>query len=372
MLEHGGRLQQAARRFGIPPCDWLDLSTGINPQAYPVPPMPPSVWQRLPEDDDGLAQIAAAYYGTAELLPVAGSQAAIQALPALIDGTRVALLAPMYAEHAHAWRTRALRCCTAAEELDTAADEADVVLLANPNNPTGARFSRTRLLDWHGRLAARGGWLIVDEAFIDADPADSLAAHAGLPQLVVLRSLGKFFGLAGARVGFVLAPAELRERLGERLGPWALSGPARHAARAALADCAWQRATRRDLAAAGARLAGLLRDHLPGSSPSGSALFQWLQHPQAARLHEALARQGILVRLFERPAALRFGLPPDEAGWQRLAAALRTLANDPDPTPDQPSPATPQGTNPCTSASPSAPSALPCCAPPRSAPPSCA
>ena len=323
MLEHGGRLRAAARQYGIALADWMDLSTGINPLAYPVPPLPPEAWQRLPEDDDGLIDAAAAYYGTRELLPVAGSQAAIQALPALIPGERVTLLETTYAEHPQAWRTRRLRRC-AADAVDAAIDDTDVLVLANPNNPTGERFGLARLLDWHARLAARGGWLVVDEAFIDADPAGSLAPHAGRPHLVVLRSLGKFFGLAGARVGFVLAEAALRERLAEQLGPWAISGPARHAARAALADTAWQQAARQALTEAGERLAALLRQHLPGT-PQGTALFQWLPHPQAAALHEALARRAILVRRFDTPASLRFGLPADEAQWRRLAEALHDL-----------------------------------------------
>lgn len=323
MLEHGGRLRRAAQQYGIPLADWLDLSTGINPHAWPVPPVPAAAWHRLPEDDDGLEAAAAAYYGTDQLLPVAGSQPAIQALPALIPGERVTVLAPTYAEHPHAWRGRTLSAVDA-EEIDAALDDTDVLLLVHPNNPSGARFSRDRLLGWQARLAARGGWLVVDEAFIDTEPAESLAAAAGGENLVVLRSLGKFFGLAGARVGFVLAPAALRERLADLLGPWALSGPARHVARAALADRAWQDTMRERLQDEAARLAALLRNSGLGE-PAGSALFQWVRHPDAPAVQDRLARAGILVRRFDEPASLRFGLPPDEAGWDRLAAALDTL-----------------------------------------------
>ncbi|ATE62327.1 threonine-phosphate decarboxylase CobD [Thauera sinica] len=326
MLEHGGRLRSAAARHGIPLADWLDLSTGLNPLGYPVPPLPAEAWQRLPEEDDGLEDAAAGYFGTRELLPVAGSQAAIQALPALIPGRHVSLLVPGYAEHAHAWRGRTPHHRTAAE-LDAAVDASDVVVLVNPNNPTGTRFGRDVLLDWHARLARRGGWLIVDEAFIDAEPEDSLAPLAGRPGLVVLRSLGKFFGLAGARVGFVLAPPALRLQLAAALGPWAVSGPGRHAARHALADREWQRQARLRLAGEGARLAQLLYATGLGT-PSGPALFKWLAHPRAAALHESLARRGILVRLFDEPASLRFGLPPDEPGWARLGAGLRAALRE--------------------------------------------
>jgi len=323
MLEHGGRLRRAAQHYGIPLSDWLDLSTGINPHAWPVPPVPADAWHRLPEDGDGLETAAATYYGTDQLLPVAGSQPAIQALPALLPGERVTVLAPTYAEHPHAWRGRTLRAVTA-EAVDAAIDDTDVLLLVHPNNPSGARFSRDRLLAWHARLAARGGWLIVDEAFIDAAPAESLATAAGRANLVVLRSLGKFFGLAGARVGFMLAPAELRERLADLLGPWTLSGPARHVARAALADRAWQEAMRNRLANEAERLATLLR-HSGLGEPAGPALFQWVRHADAPAVQEHLARTGILVRRFDEPASLRFGLPSDEVGWSRLAAALDTL-----------------------------------------------
>lgn len=324
MLEHGGRLRRAAAQFRIPLADWVDLSTGINPRPYPVPPLPTAAWHRLPEDDDGLEAAAAAYYGSAELLPVAGSQAAIQALPQLLPGERVALLQPGYAEHAHAWRDRRLRHCRDAVDLEAAVDTSDIVLLIHPNNPTGLCFERDRLHDWHARLARRGGWLLVDEAFLDCAPDASLLPRAGAAGLVVLRSLGKFFGLAGARVGFVFAPRGLRDALAERLGPWALSGPARYAATAALADTAWQAATRHRLARDGERLQSLLAAHgLAGSR--GPALFKWLCHPQAAALHQALAAQAILVRHFDAPASLRFGLPATETEWRRLDTALGGL-----------------------------------------------
>ena len=222
MLEHGGRLRRAAQHYGIAVADWVDLSTGINPNAYPAPAVPASAWQRLPEDDDGLDAAAAAYYGSSALLAVAGSQPAIQALPAVLSGARVSLLAPSYAEHAHAWRARTPHFfaadADAAETAEAAVDASDIVVLVQPNNPTGALFARSRLLDWHARLARRGGWLVVDEAFIDPTPDASLAPMAGADGLVVLRSLGKFFGLAGARVGFVLAPAAVRAQLAEQLG----------------------------------------------------------------------------------------------------------------------------------------------------------
>lgn len=324
MLEHGGRLRRAVEQYGIALDDWVDLSTGISPWAYPVQAVPATAWHRLPEDDDGLEDAAARYYGSAELLAVAGSQPAIQALPAVLPGARICLLAPGYAEHAHAWRERQPRLLEA-EAVERAIDDSDVLVLVQPNNPTGVHFGRERLLDWHARLARRGGWMVVDEAFADTTPAHSLVPFAGRPGLVVLRSLGKFFGLAGARVGFVFAPPGVRTALAERLGPWALAGPARWVARHALADTAWQAAQRIRLDIAGARLHRLLRAH--GLEARGPALFQYVRLPQAARVLEAFARRGILLRRFDDPAALRFGVPADEAGWARLEAALADCLN---------------------------------------------
>lgn len=315
MLEHGGKLTAAAREHGIPLDKWVDLSTGIHPIGYPVPPIPPECWLRLPEEEDGLPDIATRYYGTPHLLPCAGSQAAIQTLPLLRTPCRIGILSPTYAEHAHAWRQ-------AGHVVEIIADYTpdmalDVLVLANPNNPTGRLIPAATLLEWHAGLAARGGWLVVDEAFMDATPENSLAAHAGLPNLVILRSLGKFFGLAGIRAGFVLAWDDLLTRLHEKLGPWSVAHPTRWVTQQALADIEWQAAQRLWLPAQSHQLAGLLIRHdLPPSG--GTALFQWVQTPDAAEIHTRLARLGILTRLFTETSSLRFGLPSDERAWAKL------------------------------------------------------
>lgn len=324
MLEHGGRLRQAAAHYDIPLADWLDLSTGINPQGWPVPALPAAVWQRLPESDDGLEAAAAAYYDNPNLLPVAGSQAAIQWLPALLPKAAVACIAPLYAEHPHAWqqaghKVRYLQNATLPRALAVATP---YILLCNPNNPTADRHPHELVLDAARQLHKRGGWLIVDEAFVDATPELSVTPLAGTPEapnLIVLRSLGKFFGLAGVRVGFVFAAPELLRRMQEAMGPWAVSGPSREAARLALADTAWQAAARPQLQAAGERLRQLL---VPLGEVKATALFATLSSPHSNELFDYLARRAILTRRFDQQPLLRCGLPADEAGWQRLATAL--------------------------------------------------
>lgn len=311
MLEHGGRLGEAVRRWGIPRADWLDLSTGISPWRYPLPPVPDEIWQRLPEEDDGLEDAARDCYGAGHVLALSGSQAAIQALPRLFPPGRVAMPMPLYAEHPAAWRA-------AGHAVVGWGETADYAVLCNPNNPTGAVFTRAALLE----RARCVRLLVVDEAFIDAEPGESLAGDAE-DNIVVLRSLGKFFGLAGARAGFVIATPELLERLRENLGPWAVSHPARWAAQQALADRDWQAAQRARLVTASRRLADLLA--CLGES-AGTTLFQYVATPRAAGLHEALARRGILVRLFDNPPALRFGLPATDDDWRHLERALKEIA----------------------------------------------
>lgn len=324
-LHHGGRLREAAAHYDIPLDEWLDLSTGINPNGWPVPELPASCWRRLPEKDDGLELAAEGYYGNPQLLPVAGSQAAIQLLPGLREKGRVGILQTSYVEHAAAWRAAGHEVVPlAVQSIEEKLPSLDVLLLVNPNNPTGDHFTVEQLTLWHEQLQHRGGWLVVDEAFMDADPGQTLLGKGGDEGLIVLRSLGKFFGLAGIRVGFVFAWPLLLQRLSEKLGPWHVSGPAREVARRALLDREWQIDTRTRLHGDSQRLASLLEGC--GLLPSGgTALFQYLVHPDAVQLHQRLAAEGIFTRLFSDPAALRFGLPASESEWQRLGQVLVTL-----------------------------------------------
>lgn len=328
MLEHGGRLRKAALDHGIAEADWLDLSSGLAPWPFPIPDIPLRAWARLPETDDGLEQAACDYYGAAQVLPVAGSQMAIQLLPRLRRAGKVGVLSPCYAEHAEAWRRSGYIVREVLEqEVEFFIDNLDVLVVVNPNNPTGLSLPPARLLDWHARLAQRGGWLVVDEAFMDNTPQLSLAAHTHLVGLVVLRSFGKFFGLAGVRLGFVLAERKFLKLLAEQVGPWAVSGPTRVLAQTCLQDTEGHARQRIRSDEASERLAALLARY--GFNPQGGcALFQWLITDQAQALHEFMARRGILLRLFTHNSSLRFGLPADAAEEARLEQALQAFAKE--------------------------------------------
>lgn len=330
---HGGRLNEAVKRWKIPHAQWLDLSTGINPNGWPVPPIPAHIWQRLPEADDGLKAVIREWSGIpqqADCEPVAGSQAAIMVLPRLRALCRVGIPSVGYREHEYSWRQAghqivAITSAQTSSNDDSWLDELDVLVWINPNNPTGELIAPATLLRWQQRLQQRGGWLIVDEAFMDATPELSLCAYAGRPGLIILRSLGKFYGLAGVRAGAVCSTPSMIESVRQLLGPWSLSGPTRYVMAQALQDHAWHRQTRLRLQHDTQRLAHILQT-AGLKSLGGTVLFQTVQTDTPIELAEQLAAQGILVRTFEQPGMLRFGLAADEQQWQRLVEALARSA----------------------------------------------
>lgn len=324
---HGGDLVWAERRFGPPSEPWIDLSTGINPWPYPTDLISDEPWRRLPDGATSarLSEIAARYYGAPgadTVVPAPGTQMLIQWLPRLRPPSRVAVVSPTYGEHAASW-IAAGHDVIELGDLEGAAS-ADVVVITNPNNPDGRVFRPDELNHLANRLASNGGWLIVDEAFADTVPEVSLAGATARPGRILLRSFGKFFGLAGLRLGFALAPPDLAAALRAALGPWSVSGPAIEIGRRALADSDWIDATRTRLAEATRDLDALL------ASASlrvigGTTLFRLAAHPRAPDLFERLGRAGILVRSFpDHPSRLRFGLPADQAATRRLRTALES------------------------------------------------
>ncbi len=200
MLDHCGKLRAAADRYGIPLSQWLDLSTGINPLGWPVSELLNETWRCLPEDEDDLEKVACAYYGCDVLLSVAGSQSVLPRIPELRPPGRVDILTPCYSEHPAAWMGAPSVVHLAAGEIENAIDHLDILLLSQPNNPNGQLFSPMILQEWHRQLSSRG-WLVVDEAFMDVTPKLSLAVGAGREGLILLRPLGRFFGLADVREG---------------------------------------------------------------------------------------------------------------------------------------------------------------------------
>jgi cobalamin biosynthetic protein CobC len=325
-LFHGGDLGAARRLFPGAPKPFIDLSTGINPNPYPVPRFSAAVLARLPDSAsvNALAQAAARAYGApsaAHVVPAPGTQILLPLVAGLAAPGRAAILAPGYPEHARA-AAFAGHKVEATRGIEDCGDAA-LVVVANPNNPDGKLFTRSDLLALAKDLRRRDGVLVIDEAFMDVGPRDaSLAADVACGNVIVLRSFGKFFGLAGLRLGFALAAPPLAARLGPALGPWAVSGPALAAGTRALADTVWIERTRRRLDKASARLDDILAG-LALTVVGGTSLFRLVQTPAANALFQHLGQAGIWVRAFPDNADwLRFGLPANEREWRRLKTAL--------------------------------------------------
>ncbi len=318
---HGGSLVAAIARFGGVPQDWIDLSTGINPIPYPAPALPPESLQRLPDPADiaRLERLAALSFGAPDhaCLALAGAQAAIQMMPAVTAPGPVAILGPTYSEHAISYKNAGFETIEI-PDLSAMSEAVSAVVLVNPNNPDGQLYPPETI----EALAARLPLVIVDESFADPTPETSAMRLAPRDTLVIQRSFGKFYGLAGLRLGFALGSGATIARLAARAGPWPVSGPALAAGIAAYGDPDWSETTRARLATDRCRLDGLAT-RAGWRSLGGTDLFGLYDVKDAAAAQSALARAHIWTRRFDHsPGWLRLGLPGPEAHWQRLEAAL--------------------------------------------------
>ncbi len=325
-LLHGGALDRMRAAFPQAPEPWLDLSTGINPWPYPQTDCPPDAFEHLPRAD-AMAQcraaMATAFCAPEEVILLApGSEILIRLLPTILAPRRVALTHPSYGDHAQVWSQAGAEVIDHPDPLE-AADTADLVVLCNPNNPDGRSWTRAALETARARLAARGGVLVLDEAYADLRPDLSMAPYGGLPGLIVLRSFGKMYGLAGVRLGALIAPDAIRTAMAQRLGVWSVSGPALTLGARAYADQAWLVRTQERLAVMRARLDTVLRD-AGFTVAGGTDLFRFVMVGEAEALWRRLAHQGIYVRRFAWSSRhVRLGLPPTDVALQRLKTALR-------------------------------------------------
>jgi cobalamin biosynthetic protein CobC len=316
--DHGGGLDAAVQQHGGVRGDWLDLSTGINPVPYPVAGLTPDDWTALP-DSAAMADLitaARAFWAVpegAEVIAAPGASALIARMPGLLAGVvargpvPVEVAGPTYNEHAAAFRAAGHKV---REQEDS---DAPVRVIVHPNNPDG------RL--WGPEAVGGRSLTVVDESFCDVMPAQSLVGCASAPGVVVLKSFGKFWGLAGLRLGFAIGPVGLTGRLAEMLGPWAVSGPAIRLGTAALRDAAWAEATRERLGRDAARLDALMAGR-GARLVGGTALFRLYDVADAADWQARLARGRVWSRVFPYSRTwLRLGLPAP-GRWAQLEAVL--------------------------------------------------
>lgn len=343
-INHGGAVDRAASRYGIPASDWLDLSTGINPVAYPVPDIDSVHWQRLPltSELDGLKAAATHYYNlpaTDHLVCTPGTQALIQMIPFWLKDrmetkAQVHVMGPTYGEHERCWQRAGYNCQIHQTEPDeriaktvdilSTVGSGTVIILVNPNNPDGAMFAPADIVEL-GKLAdARNCWLVIDEAFMDCQPDQSVCPRIDqLKTTIVLRSFGKFFGLAGVRLGCAVMDRHLAADLESRIGPWAIPGPTIVVGTQAFLDTEWQQQSRTRLSTDAARLDDLITSNSKLALSGGTDLFRYYDGNACVALADHLGKRGILIRLFDHDAnKVRFGLPGTDTDWKRLEDAM--------------------------------------------------
>lgn len=318
-LVHGGQLTKVAAQYERPLEEWIDLSTGISPFSYPVAAIPGHIWRELPTVGPGLLRAAQNYYQAQHCLICNGSQQIIEMLPALWLSQQQKPAATLtvylpdvgYKEHQRAWQLAGFKLVFYRDVLPVDIPAYSVVVVINPNNPSGKLWQRQQLLKMQAEISQKHGLLVVDEAFMDVvSPCQSIIADAQ-HNTIVLRSFGKFFGLAGIRIGFICALDDWHQRIKSRLGPWQVNGPALHIAEQALMDSHWQAQQVSRLDKQRQALSGLLKSW-GFDSQAGCALFITALCEDAPQLYHALCRQGIYVRLTDEKNALRFGIPTDE------------------------------------------------------------
>jgi cobalamin biosynthetic protein CobC len=334
---HGGNLSAASAEFGIPLEQWIDLSTGISPWVWPVPSIPDAIWQRLPYENNDLENAAALAYGcsASSVLAVPGSQYAIHKIPGLVSSFALSLARPIdsspaskkvaipaagYREHKQSWESAGydvLFYASETELLEILNQELiQFAVVINPNNPTTQTMAPETLLLIASKLAARRGFLIVDEAFADVTPEFSVSHYCPSPGLIVLRSIGKFFGLAGIRLGFVLGDPDLLAVIKKSLPIWTVTTVSRWLGEQALADRDWKLLQQDRLRAQSKEWMKLIATRYPSLSLQLNPLFVTAasEAKECLRIYQSLAKLGILVRLFtldEGFTGIRFGLPSE-------------------------------------------------------------
>lgn len=346
--KHGGNALAMCKQYGIDPVDCVDLTAAINPNPYPIPDMPASVWQQLPQEHDGLEEAAAAYYGFdsnltlntnnpeqlhEHFMMVPGSSWAIHALPNCFgERQRRTIWVPAqgFAEHKYAWQKNGFNVQTYEQSEEHLGQElssfenlkaGDIFVLINPNNPTTQLYDKATVLKLLKIIEDLNGYLIVDEAFMDCTPEHSVMQTQS-DALIVMRSFGKFFGLAGTRLGAIKANPTIIQKLKDQLPPWAINAPARYIAKCAYAGKQWQQQARLDLKEAGNQLSKALEQisqSFPDAYIKKAELFQTLYTSNAKELHVQLAQQGIFTRLLDSEEGVRFGLPCED-GQHKVAA----------------------------------------------------
>ena len=320
MRDHGGNLDAAIDAFGGTRDEWIDLSTGINPRPYPIPQISSHAWNALPTKADIGAlidQARASFPTNAACLPTAGAQAGIQMIPHVLPKGVARVISPTYNEHAASLKSAGWEVAEVSNLSEL--EGAKLGVIVNPNNPDGSMYSPEKILG----ISESVGNLIVDESFCDPHPEISVTPHIeNRGNITVLRSFGKFYGLAGIRLGFVFGSQIIINTLSERSGPWPVSGPAIEIGARALADKVWQQATVERLKSDTDRI-DAMATKAGWSVAGGTTLFRLYETQNAEDAQRKLAENHIWSRIFPYSDKwIRLGLTDGQVNWDRLETAL--------------------------------------------------
>ena len=326
-FQHGGQLERIKKENPDQLLPWVDLSTGISPLSYPVESGVMDSFTELPQCSEALKKAAMEYYGSRGLLLTPGSMWSIQNLPLLRrllcsnDQRPVLIPKQGFNEHKKAWLSWGYQI----EQYDDIPNShqlraSQVCVVINPNNPTGKLLEPETLLSMHRELSKHNAWLLVDEAFMDMTPENSLVANAPIEHLIILKSFGKFFGLPGLRLGALIGPEDVLKSASKLLNDWSINSAAQKIAMSAWQDQTFHYQAKFYINGGYERLSSMLNKL--GYQTQGTKLFQTYYCADAQFLYRHLLEYGIYVRLLDDKSGIRFALPKEQTHWERLEQVL--------------------------------------------------
>ena len=317
-IQHGGDIDLAIKKYGGEREDWIDLSTGINGASYPWQESINVELRNLPSNKIlmQLEKAAARAYKIAECTEtaaVSGAQQIINLLPLCLKSCNsVAILGPTYNEYEKAFKRSGTKTKTVSETSELSLS--DIAIIVNPNNPTGKVIADETLAG----LSKKVRILIIDESFKMFSSRRTL----NFSNIIQINSLGKFFGLAGVRLGFVSGPSDFIKEVKEMLGPWPVSSLAAEIGIVALNDKVWISEMEKILVTESNALHEACNSRnweLVGRT----FLFHTYATSSCLEVEKQFAAHGIWVRTFDYSETwVRLGIPTSENAWTRVKQAL--------------------------------------------------
>ncbi len=317
-IQHGGDIDLAIKKYGGQRADWIDLSTGINRTSYPWQENVKVELRDLPSNKllRSLEKAASRAYKVAEdkdTAAVQGAQQIISLLPICLKNyNSVAILGPTYNEYEKAFKSSEIKAETVSEVSKLSSS--DIAIVVNPNNPTGKVIAEEILND----LSKKVRILIIDESF----KMFSSRRIQKFDNVIQINSLGKFFGLAGVRLGFVSGPSNFIKSVRGMLGPWPVSSIAAEIGKIALNDQAWISQMEKILLE-GSDVLHRACNRKNWKLIGKTNLFHTYATSSSLKVEKQFAAHYIWIRTFDYSETwVRLGIPTSKYEWTRVRQAL--------------------------------------------------